>query len=143
MRKMDNKGQISAEYLLLVVVFIVILASVTIPMASKSIDTSMDVSQVSDAKTAVESIANAADVIYANGPGSKRTIDVYIPQSTNLEATGNTTGMDIGLSDATTKFVNATIKYTFNNTNVAVAKGWHSVQLQWTLGTNYIGLSIT
>ncbi len=71
---MDNRGQISAEYLLLMVIIILILSSVTIPLASKSIDASNDVSEASDAKVAVESIANAANVVYANGPGSKRTI---------------------------------------------------------------------
>ncbi|MBU4548087.1 MAG: class III signal peptide-containing protein, partial [Euryarchaeota archaeon] len=67
---MDKRGQLSVEYLLLVLIILIILGTVTIPLIGDSIDASMDVSMVSDAKTAVESISSAADIVYSNGPGS-------------------------------------------------------------------------
>ncbi|HII83915.1 MAG TPA: class III signal peptide-containing protein, partial [Methanobacterium subterraneum] len=65
---MENKGQASAEYLLLIVVIIIIMAAVTIPLVSNSVNSTMDVSRASDTKNAIQSIANAVNLVYANGP---------------------------------------------------------------------------
>ena len=88
---MDDIGQISVEYLLLIVVVLIIISSVTIPLIGKSVDASNDVSNVADAKNAVNEIANAVNIIYANGPGAKRTLDVYIPQNNMKLQTSNGT----------------------------------------------------
>ena len=81
---MDSKGQVSAEYLFLILIFLIILSTVTVPMAANSITASQQVSVTSDSETAVSTIANAVNVVYANGPSSERTVNVYIPQSTTL-----------------------------------------------------------
>ncbi|WP_287382310.1 class III signal peptide-containing protein, partial [Methanobacterium sp.] len=39
---MEEKGQASVEYLLLIVVILIILASVTIPLVSSSVNSTMD-----------------------------------------------------------------------------------------------------
>ncbi|MCC7551043.1 MAG: class III signal peptide-containing protein, partial [Methanobacterium sp.] len=68
---MENKGQASAEYLLLIVVILIIMATVTLPMVGSSVNSTMDISRTSDTKNAVQTIANAVDLVYANGPGAK------------------------------------------------------------------------
>lgn len=138
---MDSRGQVSVEYLLLLLVILIILGSVTIPLIGSSIEASTDVSSVSDAKTAVESIANAADVVYSNGPGSVRTVNVYIPQNTNLVTRGNNVGMNITYSQGT-KFVNSTTYYAFNNATTPVNNQWYKVTVRWVVGTNNIGLTL-
>ena len=119
--KLDSKGQVSVELLFLVVIILIIMSAITIPMIGNSIDASMDVSHVSDAKSAVVNIGNAIDIVYANGPGAKRTLDVYIPQNTSLTTTNNQLGTTIndvnytnnGVSQSS-KYVNTTIDYNFN-----------------------------
>ena len=138
---MDSRGQVSVEYLLLLLVILIVLGSVTIPLIGSSIEASTDVSSVSDAKTAVESIANAADVVYSNGPGSVRTVNVYIPQNTNLVTRGNNIGMNITYSQGT-KFVNSTTYYAFNNASTPVTKRWYRVTARWVVGTNNIGITV-
>ncbi len=76
---MDAKGQLSVEYLLLTLVFLIIVGSVTIPLIGHSIDASLDVSDTSQVSASINSITNAIGIVYANGPGSKRTINVYFP----------------------------------------------------------------
>jgi len=76
MDTMDVKGQASVEYLLLALVFLIILGSVTVPLAGDAIGNSTDVSHASDASAAINSIANAVGIVYSNGPGAKRTINV-------------------------------------------------------------------
>ncbi len=136
---MENKGQASAEYLLLLVIILIILAAVTIPLVGYSVTATMDVSKSSDTKNAIQSIANAVNIVYANGPGAKRTINVYIPQDGNLSVNNNAKVIYqiIGLSDQN-KTINASIDYATNiaNPNPVLRKGWHQTQILWPTGNN-------
>lgn len=136
---MDDRGQISAEYLLLIVVILTILTAVTIPLMGQAIDASNDVSWTSDAKIAVESTANAVNIVYANGPGSKRTFNVYIPQNNmKLQTRGNEIFIITNLSDGTLKNVSSTTNYNLNTTSITLNKTWHTFQVEWLTGQNQI-----
>ena len=145
---MDSKGQLSAEYLLLILAILIIMGAVTIPLIGNSISNTMDVSGASDIKNAVSNIANAANLIYANGPGSKRTINIYTPQGTliaNNAVNGNSSmkviGMNDALSNGTSVFINASTNYNVNLPNPTVNKGWHQVQVEWVLNNPYITIT--
>ncbi len=138
MKKMDIRGQISAEYLLLIVVVLVIISSITIPLISKSIDASNSVSNVADAKNAVNEIANAVNIVYADGPGAKRTLDVYIPQSMNLQYSSGVITLN-----PSAKTVNATVKYPVTITGGSLINKMYHVTVQWTTGNNYITVTMT
>lgn len=140
---MDNKGQMSVEYLLIVLVVILVLSLVTIPLISNSIDASNDVSHSSDAKVAASTIANAADTVYANGPGSKRTINFYIPEDTTIRINGRNVIIPIQLSNGTTKDVNVTAQYGFDNKTLNVNKGWYDAVVSWELKTKVISVNLT
>jgi len=132
--KMDSKGQLSAEYLLLILAILIIMGAVTIPLIGNSISSTMDVSGASDIKNAVSNIANAVNLVYANGPGSKRTINIYTPQGTLIaDNTNMEIGMNRALSNGTSVFINASTNYNVTPTNIAVTKGWHQVQVEWQL----------
>ncbi|MBM4241331.1 MAG: class III signal peptide-containing protein [Euryarchaeota archaeon] len=139
---MDNKGQISAEYLLLVLVFLIILGSITIPLMGRSINASSDVSAASDARVAVQSIANAANIVYANGMGARRTLNVYVPQNTILNFTNRTVAMRI-VSSQGNLTIDQRTDYNLANTTVNVNKGWRNVRIEWTVGSNYITITVT
>jgi len=133
---MENKGQASAEYLLLIVVIMIIMAAVTIPLVGSSVNSTMDVSRASDTKNAIQSIANAVNLVYANGPGAKRTINVYIPLGMPLQGNNSQLiGMDVPLSGNTTKFVNATTHYNVTFSDGYYSQGWHTVTVTWPVGS--------
>ncbi|MCK9150658.1 class III signal peptide-containing protein [Methanobacterium alcaliphilum] len=134
MKGLDSRGQVSVEYLLLVLVIILMFTAITIPLVSNSLQASNDVSTASDAKNAVENIAKAVDMVYANGPGAKRTISVYFPQTTTLRASNYTIGLNTTLSNGT-KFVNATTQYIVNK-NVSITEGWRTVIVYWPVGSS-------
>ena len=131
---MENKGQASAEYLLLIVVIIIIMAAVTIPLVSNSVNSTMDVSRASDTKNAIQRIANAVNLVYANGPGAKRTIDIYMPQDMNLTYDNNTRTINQLLElSSQNKTVSANVDYGVTFTNPNPIKGWHQTQIEWPL----------
>lgn len=141
---MDVKGQVSAEYLLLLVVLLIVMAGITIPLVSSSINSGMDVSKSSDSKNALQSIANAVNVVYANGPGSKRTINVYMPQNGNISV-NNGAGIiyqTLPLSSQN-KTLSAEVDYstTVLNPNPVLNSGWHQTQVTWGPGNSTITVS--
>lgn len=137
--RLDDRGQLSAEYLLLLVVILAILSLVTIPLVGKSIDASTDVSKVSDASNLVNSYANAVNVVYANGPGAKRTLNLYVPVDNMTVATGGTkVNITLTLSDKTNKTVSGNTSYTLGPHTFNLTKGWHQAFVIWSPGNNYI-----
>ena len=142
---MDYRGQISAEYLLLIVVILVILSAVTIPLMGQSIDATNDISWTSDAKNAVTSIANAVNIVYANGPQAKRSLTVRIPQNEmQLSSDDNYLFLDVPLSDdSTNKIVNATINYPVTFNTDTLDKKWYEVVIYWDVGSDSINVNFT
>lgn len=84
---MNEKGQITVEAIILIGIFFLILLSITVPMLFYSKGAAEDVTVVSDARYAVESITSAVNSVVT--PGSKRTIEVYIPAA---RSAGNVSG---------------------------------------------------
>ncbi|NYB52860.1 MAG: class III signal peptide-containing protein [Methanobacteriaceae archaeon] len=168
---MENKGQASAEYLLLLVVILIILAAVTMPLVGNSISNTMAVSTTSDATNAIKTISDAVNLVYANGPGAKRTVNVYIPQRTTVSnnataypdvtLSGNFIGMNLTniaggpynsphiMNIATTDgrsdiFVYANTNYPVNVINGAnLASGWYKVTVYWPVGNRTIAVNFS
>jgi uncharacterized protein (UPF0333 family) len=145
MSKMDVKGQASAEYLLLALVFLIILGSVTIPLVGKAVDSSMDVSDTSNVDAAVNSIANAVGVVYANGPGAKRTINVYFPVGGTLTTNGNVLQMPVTLSNGTSKSISAPLPtaVTLSPNGLVTQKTNYNATVTWTSGSNPINVALS
>lgn len=71
---------------------IILLLVVLIPVIYLGLRDIQATSQVSQAKIAVDTIAEAANRIYAQGPGSKTTIQIYLPNGVNY---ANLTGKEV------------------------------------------------
>lgn len=143
-RGMDSKGQLSVEYLFLLMIILVVFGFMITNFIAPSIDASNDISDVSGASNAVNSIANAANVVYANGPGSKRTLNVYIPQNNMKIQRGNKLiSTNVTLSDGSTKLVTATTGYTLSSSaGTNLPKGWRKVTIQWDPGTTSVTIAV-
>ncbi|MCC7551451.1 MAG: hypothetical protein KO316_08225, partial [Methanobacterium sp.] len=119
------------------------MATVTLPMVGSSVNSTMDISRTSDTKNAVQTIANAVDLVYANGPGAKRTVNVYIPLTMTLKSIDQVIGMNVTLSENQYKFVNATVNYNVTINNPDYNQGWHTVTIEWPLTNSTTSKSIT
>jgi len=140
---LDDGGQVSFEYLMLILVAILILGTVTIPLVGRAIDASNDISRASDAKVAVESIADAADIVYANGPGAKRTVSFYIPQDGTLGSNSNLIYFTITFSNNTMRNITAKTQYNLTSNTVQLTRGWHTATIRWPLNTRTIEITIS
>lgn len=145
MFSMDENGQASVEYVLLSLIFLIILSAVTIPLVSNSINSTMDVSDTSNVNSAVNSIANAVGIVYANGPGAKRTINVYFPVSGTLSYNGNAITMPVNLSTGTVKNVNAAVPapVVFSPDGNVVRHTNYNATVTWAVGGTNINVNLT
>jgi len=135
---MDSRGQVSLEYLLLILVVLLILGGVTIPLIGSSIEASTDVSRASDAKVAVQTIANAADIVYANGPGAKRTVSFYIPVDGVLITGNNSVIFTVTYTNGTVSNITAPTQYNVTSQSVEVQRGWYTAVIYWPLDSNNV-----
>ncbi|MDP3035006.1 MAG: class III signal peptide-containing protein [Methanobacteriaceae archaeon] len=140
---MDKRGQVSVEYLLVILVLIVILSVVTIPLIGNSIDASNDVSDASDAKVATDTLANAADVVYANGPGAKRTVSFFVPQNGSLSFGNSTVALSLKYSNGTNDSINSSTQYNLGNNTTTINSSWHTATVFWIVGNSFISVTIT
>ena len=151
MDTMDVKGQASVEYLLLTLVFLIIIGSVTVPLINQGINDSLDVSHSSDASAAINSIANAIGVVYANGPGSQRTVNVYFSNA-NATLAYNSANSTIQMSVPEyggngTKIIDANVPtaVTFNGSpsiNNIGGKTNYNATVSWQTGTNTVNVAL-
>jgi uncharacterized protein (UPF0333 family) len=144
---MDVKGQVSAEYLLLTLVFLIIISLVTVPLIQNAVNSSVDVSGTSDASAAINSITNAVGIVYANGPGSKRTISVYFSQGGALSYNSVNSTLQLPLSITNgTKVIDSQvpIPITINNgTALNVNNRTNYVAtITWPAGTGPININL-
>jgi uncharacterized protein (UPF0333 family) len=115
-------------------------------MVGSSVNSTMDISRTSDTKNAVQTIANAVDLVYANGPGAKRTLNLYIPlNGMILETNGTDLIMNVPLNSPingdTSKNVTASINYNVNITNPNFDQGWYTITVNWPVGDDAITIS--
>ena len=140
-RGMDNKGQLSVEYLLLLVVIFVVFGAMITYLIGPSIDSANDISDVSAASNTVNTVANAVNLVYANGPGSKRVVTVYIPQDNmRFLRTGNYINLTVTLTNGT-KVASATTNQKIYTNDANITKGNHNIGIYWNFGEPYLRVS--
>jgi uncharacterized protein (UPF0333 family) len=146
MDTMDVKGQASVEYLLLALVFLIIIGSVSVPLVGKAIDSSLDVSHSSDTSAGINSIANAVGVVYSNGPGAKRTINVYFSKGGTISynSANSTIQMPVVLSNGTNKIIDANvpIAVNLNPSGTVISNTNYNATVTWPVGTTSVNVAL-
>lgn len=145
MDTMDIKGQASVEYLLLALVFLIIIGTVSVPLIGNAITNSEYVSHSSDASAAINSIANAVGVVYSNGPGAKRTINVYFSRGGQLTYNSGAIQMLVSLNSTINNTVNANVPIAviFNGQNPVSNLTNYNATVTWPVGTSSINVNLT
>jgi len=84
MENIDKNGQMSLEFMLISLVAILIFVSITLPLTSIAVDSTMDSANAIETKSEMLKIANCIDDVYSDGIGSKRTVFIEVPQDTTV-----------------------------------------------------------
>ncbi|MFH1752121.1 MAG: hypothetical protein ABH821_04260 [archaeon] len=85
-----NKGQISIEFMLLLIIMLLYIQAVIIPAMNDSTASVQDVRRIAESNLALEKIYNTANEIAFASGDSFQTITVFIPEETKINClTGN------------------------------------------------------
>lgn len=138
---MNDKAQVSLEYLLLFFAVIIILSVISLPLLYDSIETTQDILLVVETKNTLNHLSDEIKVVHTDYY-TQKTASVYIPENMKLEYRTSSgkhyLSANIKLSDNTTKTVKQEVpckisfrnnpSYYYNNLN----KRWYNnVEIKW------------
>ena len=75
----EKKGQISIEALIILGFIIIVLVSITYPMAFEASSTAQDVKYATLTRTVADKISHEINFVYYSGVGTERTFYIYAP----------------------------------------------------------------
>jgi uncharacterized protein (UPF0333 family) len=130
---MGERGQITIEALIIVGIFIIILVGISLPLMFHAKRTATDVTVIADARYATEQIAAAANSVVT--PGTKRTVDVYVP-GYNSTARVITTTITTDGSNLTTT-VTIPDEDPYNMTIELYGDNWEMEDINESVGNRY------
>ena len=103
----DNKGQLSLEYILSAMIVILIISLLSVPVLSLTMDYSNDIIDSINAKNELSKITDAIDFCYNSGKGSKRVVLIDFNRDLSIRFSNNAAGgiayLNLNLSDGKSK----------------------------------------
>lgn len=82
--RLGNKGQISIEFILIVVVILVLLQTIVIPFTDYSRDSVSDISRLSYVDNAVKNLKETIEYVSLSESIAKTQITVFVPEDANI-----------------------------------------------------------
>ncbi|MDP6671332.1 MAG: class III signal peptide-containing protein, partial [archaeon] len=81
----NKKGQISIEFILIMLIAIIYIYSVIQPTLQISAQSTEDVARISNVKLSAQKLAGTINQLEANASEGRRTIDLFIPDGSYIE----------------------------------------------------------
>lgn len=88
-----KKGQAVLEFLFLLLVIIIYLTTLVVPMSKDAQSAISDTEKISRANNETQKLANAVGEIAMLGEGSRKTVDVFVPEDTKIDCNAITNSL--------------------------------------------------
>jgi len=127
------RGQVSLEYLLIIGLALIVLASITVAkMINPTSEGAGDVMRVSQARSMCDAIADAINGVYGNAQGATRTVWVHLSGTWDLWITKNPPKLWLGIRISYgTENVDDNLRYAFDNSLLNIPAGSYPVIVDW------------
>lgn len=133
MMKEDN-GQVALEYILIFAVSLILLIVFTLPLAQKSVENTLDVSDAIDAKSNMAKIAQAVMQVYGEGQGSRHSVNVICKKLIKVDIDDRHISSSINLNDGTYKLIKISCNSNLAKSSLYLSKGENTVVAEWPTG---------
>ena len=137
----DDKGQLSLEYVLLSMMAILIISLVSVPILLTTIDYSLDIIDSINSKAELSKITDAIDYCYSSGKGSERIVYVDFNRDVDVKLSNNgkkgLASINLSLSD-NAKEIKSFFDYVGLNENIHLSKGFNKILVKWDEESNRI-----
>ena len=131
---LDNKGQLSLEYILSSMVVILIISLISVPVLFTAMDYSNDIIDSINSKAELSEITDAIDYCYASGKGSKRIIYVDFNRDVNLKLSNNgkegIASIYLNLSHDSKELTDQ-FDCPHLNENIHLSRGFNKIIVEW------------
>ena len=97
----NKKGQVSIEFILIILILLIYIHSVILPTLNISTDTLQDVTRLSQTKFAAQKLGLAINQLEANKGDGKKTISLFVPEGASItcDGIGNEIDFTVEMSD--------------------------------------------
>ena len=140
----DNKGQLSLEYVLSSMIVLLIISIISVPILLTAMDYSTDIIDSINSKSELSKITGAIDFCYASGKGSKRIVFVDFNQNVDIrfynDGKRGFASINLNLSD-NEKEISSSFDYNGLNENIHLSKGFNKIAVKWDEDSNVIELN--
>ncbi len=131
---LDNRGQLSLEYILSSMIVILIISLISVPALLAAMDLSYDIVDSINSKEELSKITDAIDYCYASGKGSKRVVYVDFNQNINIRLSNNAkrgiATIYLNLSDNSGE-ISKFFDYPNLNENIHLSRGFNKIIVEW------------
>ena len=131
---MDNKGQISLEYLLIFAISLILLIAFTLPLAQIAIEKTSDVSNTLNAKSELSKLSYAISQVYSEGHGSRHTVHLDVNKPIYVKITNAYISSSIKLSDGKSKTLTLNHNSNLASGGISLDKGENKIIVEWPIG---------
>ena len=131
---LDNKGQVSLEYLLIFAISLILLIAFTLPIANFGLEKTLDVSDALDTKAELSKLSNAISQVYGEGQGAKQTVFLTVNKPVNVKISNSYISASIKLNDNSFKHFKLNHNSNLDSGSIFLDKGENKIIVEWPIG---------
>ena len=131
----DDKGQVALEYILIFAISLILLIVFTLPLAEKSVENTLDVSDAIDAKSNMAKIAQVVMQVYGEGQGSRHSVKKKKKKPIKIDIDDIHVSSNIKLNDGTYKLIKISCNSNLAKSSLYLSKGENTVVAEWPRGS--------
>ena len=140
---MDNRGQVSLEYLLIFAISMILLIAFTLPLTDFTIQTTLDVSDSLDMKSDLSKLSQAIQTVYGQGQGSRQIVNIISQAPSKIDVTDSHVSCSLKLKDGSRKLVKVTSKSNLAKTTIPISEGTNTIVVEWPVGSETMNIHKT
>ena len=131
---LDDRGQVSLEYILIFAVSLIILIAFTMPFLNETMSDTFDVSDSLKTKVDLSKIADAIKQVYGEGEGSKQTVSIDVYKPVKIDISNNQISSKIKLNNNQYKVEKINVHSKLKTDTFKLKKGKNSFVVEWPVG---------
>lgn len=131
---LDDRGQVSLEYILIFAVSLIILIAFTMPFLNETMSDTFDVSDSLKTKVDLSKIADAIKQVYGEGEGSKQTVNIDVYKPVKIDVSNNQISSKIKLNNNQYKVEKINVHSKLKTGTFKLNKGKNSLVVEWPVG---------
>lgn len=131
----EKSGQVALEYILIFAVSLMILMIFTLPLAEKSIEDAMDISDSLNAKSQMSEISNAIKEVYGEGQGSKHSANINLNKKIKITITDRYVFCNLKLKSNSNKQIKEYYNSNIKKTSIVLDKGENILVVEWPMNS--------